>query len=331
VLSTTCTNASPESLSMQHRLDASMPAKFDSRTARHYDERVVGVLAAAVALTWLVLAVVCWIGYELFRQNGRVLLRLEAVEQHQGLTVPNTSGGLPVGSVVHDFELPDLVGGRAVLSQWRGRRLLLIFFDPGCPYSRAMVPDLAAMPVEQASGQPMPVIVTTGAPDENTQLFGAYAFRWPVLLQDDHEVAALFRVDGTPMGYLIDEQGRTASPLAVGGQALLELAGPFQSHPVTHLAPDGAAVPGKGLVNLVTRAEVQSRINRTGLTAGTPAPDFRLPKLGGVAPHGTGVRLPAALAAAGPAWVGGRGAWERPRPAVVRGSAGGRGGSRRDP
>ncbi len=38
--------------------------------------------------------------------------------------------------------------------------------------------------------------------------------------------------------------------------------------------------------------------------------DYLEPDQVTVAPHGTGVRPPASLAAAGPAWVGGRDAWE---------------------
>jgi peroxiredoxin len=239
------------------------------------------VFTAALLLSWLILGLVCWIIFELVRQNGRLLLRLEALEQQLGLSNPAASAGLPVGSVVHDFELPDLKGGREVFSQWRGRRLLLIFFDPRCQFSRAMLPDLAALPVE-AARRTMPVIVSTGAADENAQLLGPYEIQWPVLLQRDHEVASLFGVDGTPMGYAIDEDGRTASRLAVGAEALLALAGAPPSTPLTpHSGPNPATARPAGLVNMVTRTEVQSRINRSGLTAGTPAPDFCLPGLDG--------------------------------------------------
>ena len=46
----------------------------------------------------------------------------------------------------------------------------------------------------------------------------------PVLLQESMEIASHYQCNGTPMGYLIDAQGRIASELAIGAPALLALA-----------------------------------------------------------------------------------------------------------
>ena len=43
------------------------------------------------------------------------------------------------------------------------------------------------------------------------------------MLQDQDELALLYKIRGTPMGYLIDERGATASSLTVGAEALLKL------------------------------------------------------------------------------------------------------------
>jgi peroxiredoxin len=100
-----------------------------------------------------------------------------------------------------------------------------------------------------------------------------HEIRCPVLLQREMEVASQYHCHGTPMGYLIDEQGNIASELAVGAPALLALAsapaGPAAAHKNGH-GPLG----GK-------RSLAESRIARDGLAAGTPAPGFRLPLLHG--------------------------------------------------
>jgi peroxiredoxin len=89
------------------------------------------------------------------------------------------------------------------------------------------------------------------------------------------EIAALYRGGGTPMGYLIDEQGTIASELAVGARALLELAAvPATTQPEIVAEPTQASRFGN-------RSLVNSRINRTGLPPGTPAPNFRLPRADG--------------------------------------------------
>jgi peroxiredoxin len=241
----------------------------------------VDPVAVGLVVAWGVLGLGCWLGYQLLLQHGRLLLRLEALEHRLGLPgAPegDLSPGLPAGSVVHDFDLPTLAGGRMTLSQWRGRRVLLIFFDPRCGFCRQLLPDLAALPGDGADGRPLPLILTTGDAEENRRLVTAHGIRCPVLLQEDREVASLYRVDGTPMGYLIDEHGRTASALAAGAAALLALAGAEPAGVADRPGPE-AVGGGDGYVrDLVTRAPVKSRIDRDGLPAGTPAPGFRLPR-----------------------------------------------------
>jgi peroxiredoxin len=246
----------------------------------------VETVAVGLVVAWGLLGLGGWLGYQLLLRHGRLLLRLEALERRLGLPgVPDGEGdlslGLPAGSVVHDFDLPALAGGRMTLSRWRGRRVLLIFFDPRCGFCRQLLPDLAALPGDGADGRPLPLILTTGDAAENRRLVAAQGIRCPVLLQEDREVASLYQVGGTPMGYLIDEQGRTASALAAGAAALLALAGAAPAGAAARPGP-GAAGAGDGSVrDLVTRAPVKSRIERDGLPPGTPAPGFRLPLLDG--------------------------------------------------
>jgi peroxiredoxin len=244
----------------------------------------VNPVELGLALAWVVIGLGCWLGYQLFLQNGRLLLRLEALEDElRQLRPPQVEDatGLPIGSVLNDFDLPQLSGGRMTLSQWRGRRVLLIFFNPRCGFCRQMSPELAALPTDPADGRATPLVLTTGDPEENRRLVEEHGIRCPVLLQEDWEVASLYRAAGTPTGYLIDEGGATASTLAVGAQAVLALA---SADPVPAVDGHGhaAAARGNGFVqHPVTPAPVKSRLNRDGLPAGTPAPGFRLPRLDG--------------------------------------------------
>src|SRR6478735_7757358 len=90
-------------------------------------------------LPWLLIAIGTWLVYQLARQNGRILLRLESIETQIGLRArPRTeptrreAGGLPLGTAAPDFELPDLAGVPRKLSEFRGSDVLLIFFNPKC-------------------------------------------------------------------------------------------------------------------------------------------------------------------------------------------------------
>jgi hypothetical protein len=94
-------------------------------------------LVFGTVLPWLLLAAGTWLGYQLVRQNGRILLRLEAIEKKVTPRAPaqrREAGGLPVGTLAPDFELPDLAGVRRKLSEFRGQDVLLIFFNPKCGF-----------------------------------------------------------------------------------------------------------------------------------------------------------------------------------------------------
>jgi peroxiredoxin len=265
----------------------------------------VSLLVLEIAVPWLIVSLFAalgvWIGFQLIHQNGRLLSRLEALEHRLGeiitaaarapapaalpapMSAPAPSAApppaLPLGSPAPAFELPDLSGRRRSLPDFRGRRLLLLFFNPGCGFCTQMVPDLAALPTDGADGRPLPLVLTTGAAEENRKLFEEHGVRCPVLLQHGMEVASQYQCNGTPMGYLIDEQGHVASGLAIGAQALLALATDG-----TGRQGDGATgrAEGNGHGTLGGKRPVEeSRLQRNGLPAGSPAPHFRLPLLYG--------------------------------------------------
>jgi peroxiredoxin len=238
------------------------------------------MLIVAAIFPWLLIALGAWLGYQLVRQNGRILLRLEAIEERLGKGSADDRrkpAGLPVGAPAPDFELPDLTGGRRKLSEFRGQDVLLIFFGPKCGFCTKMAADLAALPADGAGGRPVPIVVTSGDADENRRLVDEFGIRCLVLLQDKMEVATRYHAQGTPMGYRIDAEGRIASELAVGAEPLLKLA--------SAEAPPRPA-PGANGIGKVEKGKphpslARSRLNRTGLKAGTVAPEFKLPLIAG--------------------------------------------------
>jgi peroxiredoxin len=234
-----------------------------------------------LVLPWLLIAVGTWLGYQLVQQNGRILLRLESFERQLGARAPAQRpdpAGLPVGTLAPDFELPDLLGARHKLSEYRGEDVLLIFFNPNCGHCTKMAGELAALPVAGGDAMATPLVVTTGDVAENRALVEKYGIYCVVLWQEQMEVAAQFRAQGTPMGYRIDAAGRIASELTIGAEPLLQLAGATASRPSASIASgNGAAHHGHQPDPSLAR----SRLNRNGLKAGAIAPEFRLPRLGG--------------------------------------------------
>src|SRR6266480_4340008 len=96
-------------------------------------------------LPWLLLAIGTWLAYQLVRQNGRILLRLESIEKQIGPGAGakrQEASGLPLGTLAPDFELPDLAGVRRKLSEFRKQNVLLIFFNPQCGFCTKMASDI---------------------------------------------------------------------------------------------------------------------------------------------------------------------------------------------
>jgi len=240
-------------------------------------------LSPSVIILAVLLAVtICggaWLGFHLLTQNGRLMMRMELLEQrllHQGMLaeglIPGTIGR-PPGSVLNDFALPILGGGTMTLSQWRGRKVALMFMSPTCKHSESLLPDLPSVLAGGAGADPAPVIISTGSAEENQEFFGEHRITCPVLLQEDSEVAALYMAMATPLAYLVDEHGATVGHAAVGPTAILRL---------LENKGEAADAPSNGHSRVDSHGSLaSSRINRDGLKAGTAAPEFTLPALDG--------------------------------------------------
>lgn len=181
-----------------------------------------GLSGRSSALAGLALAVVLLAGFELWalvhvlRQNGRLMLRLEAVEAKLAAGgVPAPPPGLPVSSAAPAFRLSDLNGRTVTLPMLLepGKLLLLLFSEPGCGACDAAIPEVAQWQREYRDRLSI-VPITRGTVKEN-RAKGAKFDLQNVLIQTDREVAQAYQVEGTPSAVLVKE-GRIESSLAIG-------------------------------------------------------------------------------------------------------------------
>ena len=190
-------------------------------------------IVLAVVAPWALVAGGCGIGYALVRQGNRLVQRLgvleEALESVQDdllVSKMEKMMSLPAGAEAPAFELPDLLGRRVSLEQFKGKRALLIFFSPTCPFCREMAPGLARLPFDGRDERPIPVVVTEGDPEAVRAMVLEHGILCPVLLDTDKKVSDLYQPQGTPAGYLVDEIGLIAKDRADSGDAVLSLAAP---------------------------------------------------------------------------------------------------------
>jgi peroxiredoxin len=217
------------------------------------------LMLAVISLAWFLAQVV--------RQQGRLLLRIEALER-TGVSETAASdparGGLPLATAFPPFRLPDLRGQEVGLEDFEAR-VLLVHWSPQCGFCREIAADLARLQTDLRRRKTELVLVSYGGPESNRSLAEEHGLHCPVLLQPDGGTIAGFARMGTPVAYLLDDKGRIAKPVAVGAREVPELA-------------EVAA----GRRRLATERPVsESRIEREGLRAGVPAPTFELPDLAG--------------------------------------------------
>ena len=196
------------------------------------------VLAVVVLAALLTLAGVCWVLYGLLRQNGRLLMRVEALETaFEQLAMargearaasgdPSLSrsrinrAGLPAGSIAPPFRLPLLDGGHVSLADYSGRRVLLVFSDPTCGPCMTLLPRLET--AARNTGVAV-LVVSRGTAEANRSKRATLGLSLPIALQAHWEISRLYGKFSTPMAYLIDERGRTAAEVASGGAPILAL------------------------------------------------------------------------------------------------------------
>lgn len=222
---------------------------------------LLGLLVLSQLALWAVLA-------QVVQQQGRILLHLDhLVDAHTSTSEPV---GLEVGTSIGDFELPDL-GGRSVsLDTWRGQRTLLIHWSTSCGFCELIARELAELTPDLRTQGIRLVLASYGDAESNRLFATEHGLSCSILLQPEGRPLPAFHQLGTPVAYVLDETGRVAEPLAHGAD------------PVLALARRLAAAPNNSRKHLPgERPFSESRIERSGLKAGSPAPPFSLPDIHG--------------------------------------------------
>lgn len=121
-----------------------------------------------------------------------------------------------VGSPAPDFELPDLDGKLVKLSSFRGKTVVLEWFNPGCPFvkashSKGSLVDAAA---RHAKNGVVWLAINSGAPgkqghgvETNRAALSTFKLSHPILLDEPGTVGKAYGAAHTPHMYVIDEQG----------------------------------------------------------------------------------------------------------------------------
>jgi peroxiredoxin len=132
------------------------------------------------------------------------------------LAIATPTPGAEVGRPAPDFTLQDLDGKAHRLSDYRGRIVVLEWFNPGCPFvvnshTRGSLVDAAA----RASGQGVVwLAVNSGAPgkqghgiDTNRAAAKAWTMAYPVLVDESGAVGRSYGATNTPQMFVVGPDG----------------------------------------------------------------------------------------------------------------------------
>jgi peroxiredoxin len=230
------------------------------------------VVLALLAVQWFFL-------FGVLRQNGRLLARLNAVEERLAAAglAPSENGahrtsGLAVGSPAPAFALQDLDGEEVTLDglRARGKPVMLMFTDPSCEPCMDLLPDVGRWQ-QQYAGKLTIALVGRGSVEENSAEASEHGVE-NVLLQEDWEVADAYEIDATPGAVVVSPEGIIGSPVAQGPdevEALLAQAvGERAQLPLLHSTAGHAA-------------HTHEETEPAGPKVGEPAPEIRLQDLEG--------------------------------------------------
>ncbi len=121
-----------------------------------------------------------------------------------------------VGAAAPDFTLADLDGHAVTLSSFKGKTVVLEWFNPGCPFVRKAhtVGSLKETPGRARADGVVWIAVDSAAPgkqgygvDANRKVAAEYGMAYPVLLDEGGTVGRAYGATNTPHMYVIDAAG----------------------------------------------------------------------------------------------------------------------------
>jgi len=198
---------------------------------------VIGVLAALFLV------------YEVVKQQGRLLLRLDQIEGQVGRLAqaqrPTAPPGLPVGELFTSFKLPALSGREVALEGFLGKKVLLVNWSPNCGYCVRIAKEMGRLKRAFPAHNVELVLASYGDEEANRKLAGEHGLEDSVVLRQDAPPIQAFESFGTPSAYLLDENGRVAKTIAVGSN-LVPILGGYAVGEVMEAELTGAEAASKG-------------------------------------------------------------------------------------
>jgi peroxiredoxin len=228
-----------------------------------------------------VLAAESWFLFQLFHQQGRLFVRLDALEAQlaaAGISAAPTSVavGLPVGTRAPTFNLSDVQGEQVTLDALRAanKPVTLIFVDPGCGPCNSLLPEIAHW--QRAYSEKTTIALLSRGSLEVNRAKSAEHELTLFLLQRDHETRNAYDIGGTPAAVIVSPDGTVATQVAMGADGIRALVARTVGVPMQY-----PTVGGNGHDNGKRNGSGAVASKHQSARKGKRAPGFHLPDLDG--------------------------------------------------
>ena len=170
-----------------------------------------------------------------------------AADTPKGKTAPPAAAKAVLGKPAPDFALKDLAGKEVKLSSFKGKTIVLEWFNPGCPFVKKShgVGSLVGTAKKHTKAGVVWLAINSGAPGKqgadlamNTEAAKTWSLEHPILRDETGVVGKAYGATNTPHMFVIDKKG------------LLVYAGAIDNSP----DGEGKSAEGGKLVNHVDAA-----------------------------------------------------------------------------
>jgi peroxiredoxin len=126
------------------------------------------------------------------------------------------AGPAAIGAAAPDFTLADLDGKSVSLSQFKGKPVVLEWFNPGCPFVRAAhtAGSLKGMAEKHKANGVAWLAINSGGPgkqgngvDANREAVTQFGMQHPVLIDESGAVGKQYGAERTPHMYVVNAEG----------------------------------------------------------------------------------------------------------------------------
>ncbi len=114
--------------------------------------------------------------------------------------------------------MPSATNGEVSLSDFAGRKVLLVFTQSGCGPCHDVMPELNRV---LAQGEHQVLVVNHGEPEDAAEMAAEVKALFPIVTQNDWDVSKKYQVFATPYAFVVDEQGTIASKGIAGNPQYL--------------------------------------------------------------------------------------------------------------